>query len=92
MENLVKHTYVIGDEVSYGFNGDWYPAGKVTKLTAKFLTTERGGKFSLHLSNYREYNDALGKSVDVKREVFRSVHGGTWLLTKGIVEAQNPHF
>ena len=44
---LIKHTYHVGDDVSYGFNGDWYYAGKVARITKKFLTTDQGNKFSL---------------------------------------------
>ena len=92
MDNLVKHTYAVGDEVSYGFNGDWYHAGQVEKVTAKFLTTTRGNKFSLKVINDSKWDDELSKTVKFQREVFRSVNGGTWALTKGIVERQNPHF
>lgn len=92
---LVKHTYAVGQDVSYGFNGDWYYGGKVSKITAKFLTTDRGNKYSLKVINDRKkVTDANGFTdyVDCKREVFRSVNGGTWSLTPGVHEAQNPHF
>lgn len=89
---LVKHTYQVGDDVSYGFNGDWYYAGKVAKITAKFLTTERGRKFFLKTHQTREYNTNTFDYVDVIKECFVSVGHGTWTLTKGIVEEQNPHF
>lgn len=92
---LVKHTYAVGDDVSYGFNGDWYYGGKVSKITAKFLTTTHGNKYSLEVIKDRQkVTDANGfvDYVDCNREVFRSVHGGTWSLTKGIHESLNPHF
>ena len=89
---LVKHTYQVGDDVSYGFNGDWYYAGKVAKITAKFLTTERGRKFFLKTHQTREYDTKTFEYVDVLKEYFVSVGHGTWTLTKGVVEEQNPHF
>ena len=93
--DLVKHDYQIGDDVSYGFNGDWYYGGKVARITAKFLTTDRGNKYSLKVINDRKKvveADSFVDYVPCLREVFVSVHGGTWSLTKGIHEAQNPHF
>lgn len=92
---LVKHTYTVGDDVSYGFNGDWYYGGKVEKITTKFLTTDRGNKYSLKVIHDRKKvveADGFVDYVPCLREVFVSVHGGTWALTKGIVEKQNPHF
>lgn len=87
----IKHTYAVGDDVSYGFNGDWYYAGKVAKLTKTLLTTDHGQKFSLRVrllwTKVSEHDYA-----DVPTEVFRSVGHGTWSLTKGIIEEQNPHF
>lgn len=37
----------VGDEVSYAFNGDSYPCGKVAKVSAslKVITTDEGRKF-----------------------------------------------
>lgn len=87
----IKHTYKVGDDVSYGFNGDWYYAGKVTRITKKFLFTDQGNKFSLTVKelwtkiNEHEY-------ADVPTEVFRSIGGGTWALAKGRIEEKNPHF
>lgn len=87
----VKHTYKVGDEVSYGFNGDWYPAGRVARITKKFLTTDSGHKFSLVI---RTLWTKIGEHeyADVDKEIFVSVGGGTWTLTKGRVREQNPHF
>lgn len=88
---ITKHTYQVGEDVSYGFNGDWYHAGKVTKITKNYLTTERGMKFSLKVckiwTKISEYD-----WQDIPTEIFRSVGNGTWTLTHGIVEEQNPHF
>ena len=87
----IKHTYKVGDEVSYGFNGDWYYAGRVARITKKFLTTDQGQKFSLVVRTLWT-KIAEHEYADVPTEVFRSVNGGTWALTKGRVEEQNPHF
>lgn len=36
----------VGDEVSRGFNGDYYPCGKITKITPTWqITTDTGAKF-----------------------------------------------
>jgi hypothetical protein len=90
--NVKKHTYAVGDDVSYGFNGDWYHDGKVAKITAKFLTTESGNKYSLKTFEIREYDEETNYYVDNLKEYFVSVGGGTWTLVKGIVNKQNPHF
>ena len=87
----VKHTYQVGDEVSYGFNGDWYYAGKVTRITKKFLTTDQGQKFSLVVRTlWSKISDT--EYADVDKEIFVSVGGGMWALTKGRIEEKNPHF
>jgi len=89
---LVKHNYTVGDDVSYGFNGDWYYAGKVAKLTKKFLTTDRGSKFYLKAFHSRIYNPETFDYEDVMKEYFVSVGNGTWTLVKGVKEELNPHF
>lgn len=97
MSNLpvVEHNYKVGDEVSFGFNGDWYHAGQVERVTKTKLTATNGMKFSLKVIEDRmKVVDADGYTdyVPCLREIFKSVNGGTWRLTPGIVEAQNPHF
>jgi hypothetical protein len=93
---VIPHGYAVGDEVSYGFNGDWYPDGKVEKITKKFLITTGGKKYSLFNYSARELiKDANGKTVDcedVIKEGFRSVNGGTWTLAKGVIRETNPEF
>ena len=66
----------IGDEVSYGFNGDYYPCGKIVSISAtlKKITTSTGDTF------YR------------RRETGRWVKGGTWTLVQGHRSEQNPCF
>lgn len=35
---------MIGDEVSYTFNGDYYPCGKIEKISKTYYITVSGGK------------------------------------------------
>jgi hypothetical protein len=46
-------TYQVGDDVSYGINADSYYAGKVTRITKKFLHVDNGMKFTLIGDYYR---------------------------------------
>lgn len=66
----------IGDVVSYGFNGDWYPCGTIEKIskTMKKVTTSDGGVF------WRQGNTATYKRA------------GTWTLARGVHNDRNPHF
>jgi len=93
---VLAHDYKVGDDVSYGINGDWYPDGKVEKITKKFLTTTGGHKYSLHqFKTYQLIKDENGKTIDcedVMQECFKSVNGGYCTLTKGIVRKLNPEF
>jgi hypothetical protein len=66
----------IGDEVSYGFNGDYYPDGTVVKITPTFQITTSTGK------KYRRKGMTSGWYQP----------GGTWGLVAGHVYAQNPSF
>ena len=88
----IKHTFQVGDDVSYGFNGDWYYAGKVARITKKYLTTFTGHKFYLKEFRSRVYDSATFDYVDVMKEYFVSVGNGTWTLVKGVKEEWNPHF
>ena len=45
--------YNVGDDVSYGINNDCYYAGKITRITKKFIFTESGRKFTKIGNNYR---------------------------------------
>ena len=38
--------YKIGDDVSYGINGDSYYAGRITRITKRFIHVENGYKFT----------------------------------------------
>uniref|UniRef100_A0AAU7VHH7 Uncharacterized protein n=1 Tax=Dinoroseobacter phage vB_DshS_R26L TaxID=3161158 RepID=A0AAU7VHH7_9CAUD len=66
----------VGDEVSYSFNGDTYPDGKIASISAskKLIMTDTGGKY------YR------------RKQSGSWVKGGTWSLVRGHSYTQNPHF
>lgn len=66
----------VGDDVSYGFNGDYYPSGKITSIspTMKLITTEGGRRY------YRKGTSGAW------------VMGGTWTLVQGVHFQQNPSF
>ena len=68
----------VGDAVSYGFNGDYYPDGHITHVTAgtlRIIKTDTGSVY------YRKKNSGAW----VKK-------GGTWGMVKGHVRKLNPHF
>ena len=66
----------VGDEVSYGFNGDYYPCGTITKISdsLRVIQTSDGSKF------YRRHLTA------------RWVMGGTWTMVRGHRDERNPSF
>lgn len=66
----------VGDEVSRGFNGDYYPAGKIAKVSAslKRVETDTGAVF------FR------------KRQTGSWVEGGTWSMVSGHRSELNPSF
>jgi hypothetical protein len=66
----------VGDEVSKGFNGDYYPVGKITRITPTWqVTTDQGNKF-------RRYKNTSGWRAE----------GGTWWMVNGVHDERNPHF
>lgn len=66
----------IGDKVSYGFNGDYYPDGEIISVTSKFQVKTSGGH------TYRRRKNS-GSWLQP---------GGTWGLTQGHIDERNPHF
>ena len=66
----------VGDKVSCGFNGDYYPEGEIVKISKNFkiITTSAGKKF------YR------------KGLTGHWVHSKMWALVAGHHEVKNPHF
>lgn len=67
----------IGDKVSYAFNGDYYPDGKIVNISAslRIVTTDTGSKY------YRR--GQTGRWVK---------SGGTWSLVQGHRNDKNPSF
>lgn len=65
----------VGDEVSMGFNGDYYPQGKIKAISAslKVITLDNGKRF------YRRHETA------------RWVYKKTWTLIQGVKDERNPH-
>ena len=66
----------VGDTVSYGFNGDYYPDGQIVRISKslKVITTSTGNKF------YR-----------YKKSGSWRMHG-TWWLVQGYHDRLNPSF
>lgn len=67
---------VVGEEVSYAFNGDYYPCGVITAIskTLKKVTTSEGRVF------YRKRQTGTWKS------------DGMWCLVNGHISERNPEF
>lgn len=66
----------LGDKVSKGFNGDYYPEGEVVKVTKNLtVTTSTGARF-------RRVKETSGWRKE----------GGTWWLVNGHHDERNPHF
>lgn len=67
---------MIGDPVSYGFNGDYTPDGVVVKISKTYQVTTSTG------SVYRR-RGLRGSWMKA---------GGTWGLVRGHIDERNPHF
>ena len=66
----------IGDDVSRGLNGDYYPCGKITKITKNWkVTTDSGASFN------RVRETSSWKEVR-----------GSFFMVQGIIDERNPHF
>jgi hypothetical protein len=72
----VIETPAVGDDVSYSFNGDSYPCGKIVSVskTLKKITTSEGKVF------YRRKSSGCW------------LMNGTWALVGGHRYEKNPHF
>jgi hypothetical protein len=94
MTQLIKKIDIkVGDEISYGFNGDWYPDGVVERITksGKYLYSSKGTKYVKFTFTKRVQLDDDFNYGDVEAEGYQIV-GGTWSLAKGVHNKQNPHF
>ena len=69
----------VGADVSYAFNGDYYPAGKITRVspTLAQVATDRGYVF------YRNGGPDSGRWARA---------GGTWTMVGGNIDRRNPEF
>lgn len=95
---VVPSDIKVGDDVSYCFNGDCYPDGKVVRITktGRYLYTEHN-KYILFLYKSRVKRIVRGTETDdgddwetVMKEGYHRV-GGPWSLVKGIHDERNPH-
>lgn len=66
----------VGDKVSYGFNGDYYPDGEIVKVSPKLQVTTSTG-------NVYRRRKQTGTWLRT---------GGTWALVQGHIDERNPHF
>lgn len=73
---VIQFTIKVGDEVSMGFNGDYYPQGKVARVSKdyKIVTLENGKRF------FRRKQTESWK------------FDGTWGLVRGVFDERNPSF
>lgn len=65
----------VGDEVSYAFNGDYYPCGQVTKIS----------------KSLRRVETESGRTFWRKKLTAAWLENGTWSLIQGHVDKRNPH-
>lgn len=68
--------FKIGDNVSYTFNGDYYPDGYIVKITPSLNIITCSGK------RYRRH----------KNTSMWIMEGGTWSLVHGHISDKNPSF
>jgi len=66
----------VGEEVSRGFNGDYYSCGKIVSITKGWrVTTDSGARFN------------RVKQTGSWKEI-----GGSFFMVPGIINELNPHF
>jgi hypothetical protein len=70
----------VGDEVSYAFNGDYYPCGKIVRITPGFRIYAK------------DENDVVKMFNRSKNRSNWTMKGGTWSLVQGHIFQQNPSF
>ena len=72
-------TYKVGDDVSHGIGGDRYYDGKIARITNRFITTDRGTKYT--------------KKVAKDGRVYYTQTGCKYCyLIPGVHEYMDPHF
>lgn len=71
--------YKVGDDVSHGIGGDRYYDGKITRITQRFIMTDRGTKYT--------------RKEDRNGRVYYTQTGCKHCyLIKGVHEYLDPHF
>ena len=71
--------YKVGDDVSYAIGGDRYYDGKITRITARFIFTDSGHKYT--------------QKVDSRGTVYYTQTGCKYChLIPGKQERLDPHF
>jgi hypothetical protein len=73
----VIEAFKVGDEVSYAFNGDYYPDGKIVRMSASLRVIHTSGGHTY----YRRRQSASWIQT-----------GGTWTLVHGTINRRNPSF
>lgn len=75
---MVAELPKVGDEVSKGFNGDYYPSGKIAKISKTFnrITTTEG--------------DVFTRTGPMKWKI--GGKKGAFTLVRGLIDERNPHF
>ena len=68
----------VGDPISYGFNGDYYPDGSVARITPNWMIVSTTG------SKYNRSRQGAGPGWNKV--------GGTWSMVSGHVDERNPSF
>jgi len=60
--------YQVGDDVSWGINGDSYYAGKIARISKKFIWTDQGYKFTRIGDHYRATGNKYSWMTPGRRE------------------------
>ncbi len=72
----VIEAFKLGEPVSYGFNGDCYPCGHITKIS----------------SSHRRIETSEGRVFFRRKQTGNWKNSGTWFLVSGHHSEQNPSF
>jgi len=76
---MTQVEYKIGDDISYGINGDRYYDGKIARITKRFIISDRGMK-------YTRKEDRDG------RVYYTQTRCKYCYLIPGVHEYMDPHF
>lgn len=73
---------MVGDQVSRGFNGDYYPAGRIVHVSASLRVVTTQGEDGAQIKRKFYRRGQTGRWVQT---------GGTWSLVPGVHNERNPH-